>query len=229
MNRKTNKILVFLVTVLIITATVLVALIVISQKKPAENNAPSTTVREEETYTEEESEAEEDADYMAAYNRFLKEYNGGEYGPNARFELVYFTDDDIPELFVSPENAHAYGVEIMTYRDGEVVKIYEGGSFGELSYIEREGIALNVYVGQGTTVGSVVRIGSDGSEEVLFSYTDNSGAYPPDSGLIYYEINGEKVSYDEYAAAVEENVPNDTSVFSEGIPLTEENIDEYCR
>lgn len=166
--------------------------------------------------------------YMAAYNEFLKNYNGGEYESGSRFDLVYFTEDSIPELFVTNGDYHASSVEIMTFVDGEVVRIYEGGSWGRLRFIERQSIVDEGWAFHGMVIGSVVKVNIDGTEEVLFSYEDNEGSCPPESDQIYYRINGKNVTKDEYLREIEENVPENTSEFAEGIPLTVENIDKYC-
>ena len=167
--------------------------------------------------------------YKEAYNQYLKNYNGGTYGEHFRFELVYFNNDDIPELFVSEENAHFGSVKILTYTNGKVVQIYEGGKYGTLNYIERNSIVVESDLHQGIVTGYVKRIGDDGTAEVLFSHTDNEGAVPEDSSDVYYKIGDENVSKFVYEMEVFIKMPEDTSEFCDGIPMTTENIDKYCR
>lgn len=172
---------------------------------------------------------EKSTDFMTAYNRYLKNYNGGKYGEHFRFELVYFNNDDIPELFVSEENAHVGSVKIFTYTNGKVVQIYEGGRYGTLNYIERNSIVVETDLHQGIVYGCVKRIGDDGTEEVLFSHTDNSGAVPEGSDEVYYKIGDENVSKFVYEMEVFRRMPEDTSEFCDGIPMSNENIDKYCK
>lgn len=173
--------------------------------------------------------AKKPTNYKEAYNQYLKNYNGGEYGENFRFELVYFNNDDIPELFVSEENAHIGSVKILTYTNGKVVQIYEGGRYGTLNYIERNSIVVESDLHQGIVYGCVKRINDDGSVEELFSHTDNSGAVPEGSDDVYYKIGDENVSKFIYEMEVFRRMPEDTLVFCDGIPMTTENIDKYCK
>ncbi|MBQ2904366.1 MAG: hypothetical protein IJE48_08215 [Clostridia bacterium] len=70
----------------------------------------------------------------------------------------------------------------------------------------------------------------DGTNEVLFQHLDNRAAVVPDSGEeVFFEINGERVSEEEYNKAVEENMSIETISYYEGIRMTKENIDKHCK
>lgn len=74
---------------------------------------------------------------------------------NVRFNLAYIDDDDVPELIVGEDSAHAYGVSIYGYHDGKLdtyFNRYDSNHFGEystLTYIPNTGIVVSDYAGMG--------------------------------------------------------------------------------
>ena len=77
--------------------------------------------------------------WKTAYSSFLN-------GKTGNFELIYLTDDDIPELVVAKGGAHLDHVNIYTYVDGHVQAIVyddgfdDFGTYGTISYKERGNI-----------------------------------------------------------------------------------------
>lgn len=169
--------------------------------------------------------------WKAAYNSYLKKLNNNkdEYDLNsdASFDLVYITDDDVPELLVSQGTYNAAKATVLTFADGEIVEIGEFGYMGEISYVERGDILIDSRSSRGNSSGTVYRIGKNGSTEKVISYFSNAAS----GNELRYEINEETVSEEEFDARMSELYPENavwTDVFSQPT-LTSENIDKYCK
>lgn len=101
------------------------------------------------------------AEAMEAYEAFLEEYaedfmekadmvwedyekyEDGYRG--ARFTLIYLDNDEIPELVISEGWSLGHSPSVYTYADKEVVCIGQFGYYGEVDYVEKEGILLAEY------------------------------------------------------------------------------------
>lgn len=237
---KNKKGFVLAAVLLVVAAAIIVPAWLSNQKKEPDVLAEITTesdltiitaepITETVETTQEPSTENQTAEYMAAYNDFLKNYNGGVYGEEFRFELVYFTDDDTPELFVSKETWHNAPVEIYTYADGEVVNIFEGGVYGRLEYVEHKSLVVINDYRKGFESADVIAVNSEGDNKTLFSHYNNKEYASENGENIVFNINGENVSESEYLKEVANNVPEELSLFEEGIPMTHENVDKYCK
>ena len=168
-------------------------------------------------------------DYMSAYNEYLKKYNRGKYGEEFRFELCYFTDDNIPELFISEGTWHNAPVEILTYSDGKVKKLFEGGAFGRIEYVEYGSLVLINDYRNGYESGTLIRVDNDGTSEKLFSHYNNKEYAEKNGEKKVFNVNGENVSEREYDRQVEWELQPEFVAFEEGVLMTAENIDKYCK
>lgn len=168
-------------------------------------------------------------DYMSAYNEYLKKYNRGKYGEEFRFELCYFTDDNIPELFISEGTWHNAPVEIFTYSDGKVKKLFEGGVYGRIEYVEYGSLVLINDYRNGYESGTLIRVDTGGTSEKLFSHYNNKEYAEKNGEKKVFNINGENVSEREYNRQVEWELQSEFVAFEEGVLMTAENIDKYCR
>lgn len=115
-------------------------------------------------------------DFMEKAGKTFEDYekNGEEAFMGAKFTLIYLDGDDIPELAVGWNGFEVgSGIFIYTYKDGEVVPVggpdYSYGCYGEVGYVEKEGILLSgyerhlkghydVYRVEGTEVSPLLRI-----------------------------------------------------------------------
>ena len=133
------------------------------------------------------------------------------------YSLYDITGDGIPELFVSPGDAHASGVEIyssdsrtktvkfvsVTNESGK--KYYEFGSFGVVSYIPENNVLVSTHTGQGVTNGRLYSF-RDGSINTILEFEVNSTDF---GGGPYYKVNGKKISEKQFDAAYEKYVNTD--------------------
>lgn len=110
-----------------------------------------------------------------------------------------------------------------------IIKLYEGGVYGSIEYVERKSLLIINDYRKGFEIGTVIKIDADGTEEELFSYRNNKDYALKNSEQIKFDINGESVSESEYKIQLLRNMPVNTSEFSSGIPMTTENIDKYCK
>ena len=87
--------------------------------------------------------------YMPAWKTAYLDFLNGQSG---KFELIYLTDDDIPEIVIAEDGYRESSVRIYTYSDGNVKAItrddgYERlGFFGSIHYKERSN---SIYFSQG--------------------------------------------------------------------------------
>ncbi len=66
-------------------------------------------------------------DYKTAYKKVIED-NGFDKEESASFDLIYFDDDDIPELSVRV----TFGISLYTYSDGEIHTIMDKWTFGAM-------------------------------------------------------------------------------------------------
>lgn len=84
-----------------------------------------------------------------------------------KFTLLYLDGDEIPEMAVVYGLAHAHGIYLYTYTDGEVKQVGDSsyGQYGGVGYMEKEGIIFSGYDNHGNLYDSVYRM--DGTKTVL--------------------------------------------------------------
>lgn len=73
------------------------------------------------------------------YEKYKDDYRG------AKFTLIYLDYDEIPELVISEGWSLGHSPSVYTYEDKEVVYIGDFGQYGEIDYVEKEGILLSEY------------------------------------------------------------------------------------
>lgn len=122
---------------------------------------------------------------VAAYSRsigkntmeYLQEEYAGGVG-NARMCAAYVDEDDIPELLLSFETIHVFGVHIFTYlpEQDQVVRVGEFGSFGGFSYSYKKNRLSSSYGNHGLYIDYVSQIESDGSVELIDAIISDGGS-----------------------------------------------------
>ena len=141
------------------------------------------------------------------------------YDERARYQLIYLNDDDIPELAVMTDCAHASGAELYAYIDGKAEQLYtlseEGyidtqfGSWGTFFYEERQGMVYHFYDRNGGAgeFGFVCAWDGTSAEMQILHIYDMYIEYF-DEGMDYattYYVDGEPVTSEEYDKATEFN------------------------
>lgn len=169
-----------------------------------------------------------DIPYANAYYAFLKEYIKGNSSVGcgcAKFYLAFIDEDDIPELLLVENYCHAAGVKVYTCSNDEVVEIGEFGSAGNMLYVEKEGLILSCFIGQGESIASYYKM--ENKEAVLLcqlhSYPD-----PVDWLTDLYEIDGVSVSKKEFKAKWRElrgEYEFSLVGYDDGISLNEANLE----
>lgn len=184
-------------------------------------------------------------EYKQLGTGFANGNTGEEYkltDKDAKFQLAYIDNDDIPELIISG----GYSIHIITVKDDELIQLKKddnNGNFawyGCLEYREREGFFLDDYQRMGVYKTPVYKI-QDG--ECLLQ--DNIEYYESyESGEISHQsfiINNEEVSLDKYVNVLkkwrlntyfteqhsEYNIENDNWKdlnYTDGYEITESNI-----
>lgn len=161
---------------------------------------------------EDVSIAVDDTAWKTAYSEFLN-------GESGKFSLIYLNDDDIPEIAIVNGSAHANGVALYTYDDGDVEEISEKvGTYGTFLYEERGGMIAYDNGGNGSVMANII-LSWDGSElvqehEFIWSFSSDT-----------YVMDGESVSESAYNDAWTSLTSDYKTVNSETcIEINEANI-----
>ena len=149
--------------------------------------------------------SEEEKKVFLAYAEYLRKFY--EECPfetdEIKFDLVFIDSDNIPELAIIPSDAHAFGVIICVYNDGNVVETGEFGSFGKCRFNPYENLIFSTHMGQGEEESFFYRIEGTESVELLALHRT-----PQHEGLQYigesYEVDGTAVSEEVYKQVCEE-------------------------
>lgn len=161
---------------------------------------------------------------------------------DAKFQLAYIDNDDIPELIISG----GYSVHILTIKNNELIQLKKDDNnvnfswYGCLTYREKEGLFLDDYQRMGIYETPVYKL--ENGECLL---QDNIAYYESiESSKINHQsffINNEEVSLDDYVNKLkkwrlntyftkqypEYNIENDNwkvLYYSDGYEVTESNI-----
>lgn len=149
--------------------------------------------------------SEEEKKVLLAYAEYLRKfYEEYPYETDKiKYDLVFIDSDNIPELAIIPSDAHAFGVIICVYNNGNVVETGEFGSFGRCRFNPYENLIFSTYMGQGEEESFFYRI--EGSERVELLALHSTPQY---EGLQYigesYEVDGTAVSEKVYKQVCEE-------------------------
>ena len=148
----------------------------------------------------------------SAYEHFInfieetEKSNGGMLG-EIKYDLVYVTDDDIPELLV---DCSSYWISLYTYVDNKVYPIMEYESYGAWGRMyecrDREGIIhSSCYSLEGDTeitYDELYKINENYKLKALYTKSDSLSHilfYPKNENTYYFDLNEiSKEQYDEY-------------------------------
>lgn len=149
--------------------------------------------------------SEEEKKVLLAYAEYLQKfYEEYPYKTDGiKYDLVFIDSDNIPELAIIPSAAHAFGVIICVYNDGNVVETGEYGSFGRCRFNSYENLIFSTYYEAGEEESFFYRI--EGTERVELLALHRTPQY---EGLEYigryYEVDGTEVSEEVYEQVCEE-------------------------
>ncbi|MCH5343069.1 MAG: hypothetical protein J1E64_03445 [Acetatifactor sp.] len=142
-------------------------------------------------------------EYLTAYAEYLQQYHeeNTSFATEMKFALLYVDEDEVPELAIIDSDAHASGVHICVYKEGEVTEVGEYGSFGKFQYVERGNLIRSSYMGQGELTYSYFCVIDAMSIElqsfhVMPNYSEDATRY-----WETYEVDGVEVSEAEYEEA----------------------------
>lgn len=142
-------------------------------------------------------------EYLTAYAEYLQQYHeeNTSFANEMKFALLYVDEDEVPELAIIDSDAHASGVHICVYKEGEVTEVGEYGSFGKFQYLERGNLICSSYMGQGELTYSFFCVIDTMSIElqsfhVIPNYSEDATQY-----WETYEVDGVEVSEAEYEQA----------------------------
>lgn len=140
-----------------------------------------------------------------------------------RFCLAFIDADGIPELLLMPTEGHVDGVEVYTYVQDQVTRLGEFGSYGEMQYVERQGLIFSYDSGMDNFYSDFYKL-ADGVAELTYSlhswlvYSQEEQCYENE----FYEIDGSSVTENVFQTKWQELYDNEKYVsigYENGIPL----------
>lgn len=140
-----------------------------------------------------------------------------------RFNLAFIDADDIPELLLMQTDGHVDGVEVYTYVQDQVTQLGEFGSYGEMEYVERQGLIFSYDSGMDNFYSDFCKL-TDGVVELTCSlhswlvYSQEEECYENE----FYEIDGSSVTENVFQTKWQELYDNEEYVsvgYEDGIPL----------
>lgn len=140
-----------------------------------------------------------------------------------RFCLAFIDADDIPELLLMPTEGHVDGVEVYTYVQEQVTRLGEFGSYGEMQYVERQGLIFGYDSGMDNFYSDFYKL-ADGVAELTCSlhswlvYSQEEQCYENE----FYEIDGVSVTESVFQTKWQELYDNGKYVsigYEDGCPL----------
>lgn len=184
----------------------------------SETEAETTSETEPETEPETESETEPETEpetesettqaapsdeyksfYISKLEEIMLEYDSDD----KYFDLYDADKDGVPELFVALGTFHAAGVDVYTFKDGQLIDLGGvGGSFGSAQVYDN-GYIAGSYVGMGNEYTGYYRINGNKLEHLLnTSVRQMPDVDDPYTFTNHYYINDEEVTKEEYGYAV---------------------------
>ncbi len=159
-----------------LTALLLAAFMILSCAMPtmAASKGPSKTI-------------------LKAYAKTLQKY-----GSSYNFALIYFDNDAIPELLLTPRfSAHIARAQLFTYKKGKVVEYkYAGSDYGRFFYVPKKGIAINDAWANGYGSITTYKKYSAPARYKVFGKLESGQR----SGKAFYYVNGKRVKKSAYTA-----------------------------
>lgn len=116
------------------------------------------------------------------------------------FSLYDINNDSVPELIIGEDTYHAAACRVYSFQDG-LIDLGRMGTYGEIGYYPDKNIITQYDIAQGYEFLSFSRL-ENGEITDLAIFENNTGAAPTNDD-IYYKVNGNKVSEDEYNAALD--------------------------
>lgn len=159
------------------------------------------TMEAYETFLEEYAE-----DFLGKDDEVWEDYEEYEDGyRGAKFALIYLDHDEIPELVISEGWSLGHAPSVYTYADKEVVCIGCFGQYGEIGYVEKEGILISGYYRN--LHGHYDAYQVEGTEKKKLLWIDeywhwNSCENPKEGeGYSTYTVDKKEAAEEEYMAA----------------------------
>lgn len=179
---------------------------------PTEEPVPTETVTPDPKPTAEPTaeptpEPVKSDEVLKAYDDFLLNvYMEDHYDESfefVKYALGFINEDDIPELFVTDGDIHAYGTKVYTYVDGKVVAVGEFGQYGGFGFTPRKNNIYSFYYGMGVGMNTIYSMNPDGTLVEKATFMTEEYGIDPDTEEEYYGrhyIGDEEVSGDVYEA-----------------------------
>ena len=158
--------------------------------------------------------AEEENNWRTLYGEVLENaMNSDKYSKSmSMFDLFDINGDNIPELFISMDNTvRAYGCTVYTIYNGEAVDCTENcnitdngvtsegiGSFGKIKFNPHKNVMLDEFTQAEFSRYQIMYLEGSGINEMLYM---TQSVYSDESDNTF-DINREKSSFDDYAAAL---------------------------
>ena len=155
------------------------------------------------------------AAYQYIVNSFERSDASDEYDFTHNYDLIYFNDDDIPELVVG---VGGISFSMFTYHDGKhYLLTYERVSAHRYQYLERKNVLWNFStIGGGSTILLTYYEMTD-SHELAEMYTLKETCLDEDGNVIIDEAAGGEREFNHYYREAN----------AENIPITEEEFLAY--
>ena len=144
-------------------------------------------------------------DFMEKADMVWEDYEKYEDGyRGVKFTLIYLDNDEIPELVISEGWSLGHSPSIYTYSDKEVVCIGQFGYYGEIGYVEKEGILLSEYERHLQGHYDAYQVKGTKADNLLwideFWHWDSEDNPKEGEGYYTYEIHEKEADEDEYMA-----------------------------
>ena len=155
--------------------------------------------------------------WLSAYRDYLtEEYQKQEESKSSaeetlaiesHFDLFYMDDDDVPEMIVTDNPAHAGTATLLTWSDG-VLRAFPGlGSNGMVLYNERSNQIVGYYVGSGIHAFHVYHL-EDGNLITDWSGVKQDYSWMPENGTIDYYSFDIPVDQTTFESHYDRYIPN---------------------
>ncbi|MBQ3150134.1 MAG: hypothetical protein IJB86_02685 [Clostridia bacterium] len=188
----------------------------------------------EEVSKESHTQEQKNDDWATAYKEYLLDIceSDTDFGnfKAANFTLRYIDSDDIPELLINDGDFHASGVYIVTFVNGELVENEGVGSWGQISFVEKENRIITGFAGMSTAITDVYRL-----EKGLLVKTwtgEMSEGAPYLENTEKYSVNGVTVSKEKFESDYKKyaDSQNETEAFDENaIRIDKEEIESFFK
>ena len=140
--------------------------------------------------------------YREAYSAVLHEFMESEYCTKfSGFSLYDISGDGIPELIIGEDTCHYAACRVYSFQDS-LIDLGKMGTYGEIGYYSDNNIIVQYDLSQGYEFTSYSRL-ENGGITTLAYFNNNYGAAAGEPEL-YFKINEENVTHEEYEAALDE-------------------------